>query len=115
MQPEENNNVVTLSNDEPITKEVIKKIAKRFKEILKHADYTLWDIQHNFDEAFTKHEHSNPNSRKLKDFEVHERRADANNDTSKLKKELKKEIDQLEQGVLKYGVDIRDQEDESND
>jgi hypothetical protein len=115
MKPDNKNNVVTLSNDEPITKEAYEKLAKHFKEILKHVDHTLWDIRWSFDEAFTKHEHANPRNRKLKDFEVHEKRADANKETSKLKKELKQEIDQLEQGVLKYGVDIRDQEDESND
>jgi ribosome recycling factor len=115
MKPDNKNNVVTLSNDEPITKEAYEKLAKRFKAFLKHADHTLYDIRWSFDEAFTKHENSNPNSRKLKDFEVHEKRADANKETSKIKKQIKEELDQVEQGVLKYGVDIRDQEDESND
>ena len=110
-----NNNSNIGHNGNEVSKESYENLAKNFKEILKYADDVLWDIRHRFDEAFTKQEHSNPRSRKLKDFEVHERRADANNKTSKLKKELKQEIDRLEQGVLKYGIDIRDKDDEADD
>ena len=72
----------------------------------------VWEIRHSFDEAFTKQENSNSHSRKLKDFEVHERRATALNETSKLKAELHKELEALENGVLQYGIDIRDVEED---
>jgi hypothetical protein len=113
MKTDDNKKVVHLSNERSITKESYEKLAKRFKEILKYSDAMVWEIRRSFDEAFTKHENSNPHlGRKLKDFEVHEKRAEANKETSKLKKELQLEIEALENGALKYGIDIRDIEED---
>ena len=72
----------------------------------------MWKVSRLFDEAFTKYEHSNPNARKLKDFEVHEKRQEAQKIDFKFRKELKSEIEALENGVLQYGIDIRDPEEE---
>ncbi len=111
-----NNTVVKLSNDQSVTKDSYEKLASRFKETLSYAKGMMHEIRHRFDEAFTKHENSNPHiGRKLKDFEVHEKRAKANSDYYKISRELEKEIKALEEGVQKYGIDIRDQEDNSND
>tara|TARA_R110000824_G_scaffold72716_1_gene185439 strand:+ start:110 stop:490 length:381 start_codon:yes stop_codon:yes gene_type:complete len=112
MKQDENKKVVQLNNNRSITLESYETLAKRFKEIIRYADGMVWEIRHSFDEAFTKQEHSNSHSRKLKDFEVHERRATALNETSKLKAELHKELEALENGVLQYGIDIRDVEED---
>jgi len=111
MKQDDNKKVVQLSNNRSITQESYENLAKRFKEILNHANGMIYEVRHSFDEAFTKHEHSNPRSRKLKDFEVHEKRTAANRDAYRIRKEITQEIKALEEGVLKYGIDIRDEEE----
>ena len=110
MKTEANNNVVILNNDEPITKEAYEKLAKNFKERIERTEHFMWKVRRAFDEAFTKYENSNPNGRKLKDFELHEKRLAAQKAYKKCREELENEKHALEEGVLKYGIDIREEE-----
>jgi aspartyl/asparaginyl beta-hydroxylase (cupin superfamily) len=103
--------IVNLSNNRSITQENYEILAKKLKEQMQRADHFMWKVSRLFDEAFTKYEHSNPNARKLKDFEVHEKRQEAQKLDFKFRKELESEIEALENGVLKYGIDIRDTEE----
>ena len=109
---QEDKKVINLSNNRSITQENYEKLAKNFKEQIERADHFMWKVSRLFDEAFTKYEHSNPNARKLKDFEVHEKRQEAQKIDFKFRKELRSEIESLENGVLQYGIDIRDPEEE---
>jgi aspartyl/asparaginyl beta-hydroxylase (cupin superfamily) len=111
MNKNDNKKVVNLNNNRSITAESYEKLAKNFKEEIERANHFMWKVSRLFDEAFTKYEHSNPNSRKLKDFEVHEKRQEAQSIDSKFRKELEKSKEQLELGVLQYGIDIRDEEE----
>jgi len=113
MNKNDNKKVVNLNNNRSITQESYEKIARNFKEEIERANHFMWKVSRLFDEAFTKYEHSNPNARKLKDFEVHEKRQEAQSIDFKFRKELEKSQEQLELGVLQYGIDIRD--DEEND
>ena len=108
---QEDKKVINLSNNRSITQENYEKLAKNFKEQIERADHFMWKVSRLFDEAFTKYEHSNPNARKLKDFEVHEKRQEAQKIDFKFRKELEKSKEQLELGVLQYGIDIRDEEE----
>jgi hypothetical protein len=111
----DNNTVVKLNNDQSVTKDSYEILAKKSKEIMRHAEGMIYHIRTRFDEAFTKYKHSNPHNRRLKDFEIHEKRDEAKEYCNSLRKELRDEIKNLEEGILKYGIDIRDQEDNSND
>jgi hypothetical protein len=116
MQKNKEDNVVSINhNANEISKESYEKLAIRFKQIVRHADSIIYSIRKNFDEAFTGHENSNPHARKLKNFEVNEKRQEANSYYYEISKDLENEIKALEEGVQKYGIDIRDQEDNSND
>ena len=108
---QEDKKVINLSNNRSITQENYEILAKKFKEQIERADHFMWKVSRLFDEAFTKYEHSNPNARKLKDFEVHEKRQEAQSIDFKFRKELEKSKEQLELGVLQYGIDIRDEEE----
>jgi len=112
---QEDKKVINLSNNRSITQENYEKLAKNFKEQIERADHFMWKVSRLFDEAFTKYEHSNPNARKLKDFEVHEKRQEAQKIDFKFRKELRSEIESLENGVLQYGIDIRDPEEENDE
>ncbi len=111
MNKNDNKKVVNLNNNRSITQESYEKIARNFKEEIERANHFMWKVSRLFDEAFTKYEHSNPNARKLKDFEVHEKRQEAQEIDFKFRKELEKSKEQLELGVLQYGIDIRDEEE----
>ena len=108
---QEDKKVINLNNNRSITQENYEILAKKFKEQIERADHFMWKVSRLFDEAFTKYEHSNPSARKLKDFEVHEKRQEAQSIDSKFRKELEKSKEQLELGVLQYGIDIRDEEE----
>ena len=108
---QEDKKVINLSNNRSITQENYEILAKKFKEQIERADHFMWKVSRLFDEAFTKYEHSNPNARKLKDFEVQEKRQEAQSIDFKFRKELEKSKEQLELGVLQYGIDIRDEEE----
>jgi uncharacterized membrane protein YgaE (UPF0421/DUF939 family) len=115
MQNKKENNVVNIGhNANEVSKESYEKLARNFKNLARHVGEKIYEIRHSFDEAFTKHEHSNPHSRKLKDFEIHEKRDEAKQYCIKTRKELQDEIEALESGVLKYGIDIRDKDEEEN-
>ena len=88
------------------------ELIEKSKEIMRHAEDIIWHIRTRFDEAFTKYEHSNPHNRKLKDFEIHEKRDQAKEYCYSLSSELRDEIKSLENGVLKYGIDIKDPKDD---
>ena len=77
MKPDNKDKIINLSNNRSITQENYEILAKKFKENMQRADHFLYKVGRLFDEAFTKYEHSNPNARKLKDFEVHEKRQEA--------------------------------------
>ena len=111
MKPDNKDKIINLSNNRSITQENYEILAKKFKENMQRADHFLYKVGRLFDEAFTKYEHSNPNARKLKDFEVHEKRQEAQEIDFKFRKELEKSKEQLELGVLQYGIDIRDEEE----
>ena len=115
MSKNDNKNVTNLSNNRSITAESYQKLAENFKQEIERANHFMWKVSRLFDEAFTKYEHSNPNARKLKDFEVHEKRQEAQKIDFKFRKELKSEIEALENGVLQYGIDIRDPEEDNDE
>ena len=116
MQKNKEDNVVSINhNANEISKDSYEKLAKKSKEVMRHAAGMIYIIRKCFDEAFTKYENSNPHQRKLKDFEIHEKRDQAINHCYSLSNELENEIGDLEEGIKKYGIDITDQEDNSND
>ena len=113
MHKNKEDNVVSIGhNANEISKDSYEKLAKKSKDIMRHAEGMIYWIRTRFDEAFTKYEHSNPHNRKLKDFEIHEKRDQAKEYCYSLSSELRDEIKSLENGVLKYGIDIKDPKDD---
>ena len=66
--------IVKLDNTRSITQENYEVLAKKYKASMKHVADMIYYMRKRFDEAFTKYPNSNPNERKLKDFEIHESR-----------------------------------------
>ena len=92
--------------------EQYEKILKSYKHLLLYSSQQMRRCKKWYDEAFTKYPNSNPNERKLKDFEIHEKRDEANQHAYQTRKEIRDEIKALEEGILKYGIDIREEDDE---
>ena len=79
MSNEKRDNVVGIGHNQKneFSKEQYEKLLNFTHWITCYAQSTISDIEHYFDEAFTKYEGGQSWQRKLKDFEVHEKRLEA--------------------------------------
>jgi len=98
-------------NQNDYSKEQYAKLMNATHTILCYAKSMVSEIEHRFDEAFTKHINGNSWDRKLKDFEIHEKRISAKNLSNKCYKELREHVEALEERAKAKGIEI----EESND
>ena len=109
-------NVVSLghnSNDRSLTQEQYAKLLKGYHHMMKYARQEVRVVKKFLDEAFTKYPCSNSNSRKLKDFEVHEARAYGIERADKFQKDASSKIAKLEEIARKVDIEV-DFETEEN-
>ena len=81
---------------ETYTKEQYEKVLNRFHYIMDFANHGISQIEHLFDEAFTGHRNAMSFGKKLKSFEIHEKRQQAKARADSLIKDLKDESQRVE-------------------
>jgi len=107
MSDDKNNKVVQTDNHYSVTKEAYTILAEKYQDLLQEIAQKVSICTMHFDEAFTKHRHANPSDRKLKDFEVHEKRLKAKRLSFNIVKDLEETETKLVEGVKKYGVELK--------
>ena len=107
MSDDTNKKVVQTDNHYSVTKEAYTNLAEKYQDLLQVIAHNVDLCGRLFDEAFTKHRRANPNDRKLKDFEVHEKRLKAKKLSSNIVKDLEETETKLIEGVKKYGVELK--------
>ena len=100
MSDDKNNKVVQTDNHYSVTKEAYKILAEKYQDLLQTIAHNVSLCSMYFDEAFTKH-------RRLKDFEVHEKRHKAKRLSFNIVKDLEETETKLIEGVKKYGVELK--------
>ena len=95
------------------SKEQYAKLLKGLRHANLYAQQEMNRVRRLFDEAFTKRQNSNPNLDKLKDFEVHERRHDANEIARKFNNYSEDRVEAIDRKAEADDLDIGNEE--SND
>jgi len=107
-------NVVGIGhNKNDYSREQYAKLLKGLRHANLYAQQEMNRVRRLFDEAFTKRQNSNPNLDKLKDFEVHERRHDANEIARKFKEYSEDRVEAIDRKAEADDLDIGNEE--SND
>ena len=115
------NNVIGIGhNNSQFSKEQYARLVNSLHHAHKFAAQEMRRVRHLFNEALTKHTNSNPYQRKLKDFEVHERRNDAENIAGKFSTYAEKYVRAIENKAKADGIELKsaakkDNDEESND
>ena len=106
-------NVIGIGHNQKndFSKEHYARLMNAALKMLCYAKGMVAEIEHKFDEAFTKHINGNSWDRKLKDFEIHEKRISAKNLSNKCYKDLSQYVEALEERAKVKGIEI----EESND
>ena len=107
MSDDTNKKVVQTDNHYSVTKEAYTILAEKYQDLLQVIAHNVDLCGRLFDEAFTKHRHANPSDRKLKDFEIHEKRLKAKRLSFNIVKDLEETETKLVEGVKKYGVELK--------
>ena len=89
-----------------VSKEQYAKLLNQFHRVWKFSQQEMRRVERFLDEAFTKYPCSNPNSRKLKDFEVYEARAIGKEIADKFSRIADSEIEDTEKKASMHGVDL---------
>jgi len=120
MQHKKKNNVVGIGhNSNNYSHEQYAKVVNSLHRMLKYSQQELNRVERFLDQAFTKYPFSNPNQTKLKEFEVHESRADGMRTARKYRKTTNEHIEEIEarakaEGIeLDYAKESKDNSDES--
>ena len=113
------NNVIGIGhNTNQYSKEQYTKLVNSLHHAHKFAAQEMRRVRHLFNEALTKHTNSNPYQRKLKDFEVHERRNDAENIAGKFSTYSERYVKAIENKAKADGIELKggtkEDEEESN-
>jgi hypothetical protein len=109
-------NVVSIghnSNDRSLTEEQYAKLLKSYHHMCRVLGQEVRRTVRFLDEAFTKYPNSNSNSRKLKDFEVHESRAYGKKVADEIEEHTWKKICNLEKVARDHGIDLDFQTEEN--
>ena len=108
MSNEKRDNVVGIGHNQKneFSKEQYEKLLNFTHWITCYAQSTISDIEHYFDEAFTKYEGGQSWQRKLKDFEVHEKRLEAKKLAKKGYAELSEQVTAIEDRAVRYGIEL---------
>jgi len=108
-------NVVGIGhNKNDYSREQYAKLLKGLRHANRYAQQEMCRVRRLFDEAFTKRQNSNPYNDKLKDFEIHERRHDANEIARKFNKYADERVEAIDKKAAVDDLDIGNDE-ESND
>ena len=118
MSEDKKNNVVGIGhNTNQYSKEQFAKLLNHVHKAHRFAQQEMRRVRHLFNEALTKHTNSNPYQRKLKDFEVHERRNDAENIAGKFSTYAEKYVRAIENKAKADGIELKGatkEDEESN-
>ncbi len=115
MSQDKKNNVVGIGHNNQYGKEQYARLVNTMHKVLNYARGMTSEVEHKFDEAFTKHENGRSWSRKLKDFEIHERRLKAKNLSNRCYTEINKHIEALEEKAKANNIELElNKEEESN-
>jgi len=107
MNEDKKNNVVGIGhNNSQYSKEQYAKLVNSLHKAWHHAKGIMHDVEWKFDEAFTKHEHGNAHSRKLKDFEIHEKRHEARVLVGKFWNHAKEHIEAIEKKAKTDDIEL---------
>ena len=100
-------------NNNNYSREQYAKLLKGLRHANLYAQQEMSRVRRLFDEAFTKRQNSNPYNDKLKDFEIHERRHDANEIARKFNKYADERVEAIDKKAAVDDLDIGNEE--SND
>ena len=98
-------------NRNSYSNEQYAKLLKSLRHANLYANQEMNRVRRLFDEAFTKRLNSNPNLDKLKDFEVHERRHDANEIARKFSEYAEGKVEAIDKKAKADELDIGNEED----
>ena len=116
MQDNKKNNVVGIGhNSNQYSKEQYAKLLNGLHRMLNYSQQEINRVERFLDEAFTKYPHSNPNNPKLKEFEVHESRAEGRNTASRYNKYADEHIEKLEAKAKADGIELELNKSEDSD
>ena len=88
------------------SQEQYAKIVNSLHRMLKYSRQEISNVERYLDQAFTKYPFSNPNSQKLKDFEVHEARQEGKDAAMKYRAYTDKHIENIEAKAKAQGVEL---------
>ena len=118
MQDKKKDNVVGIghnSNSNEYGKEQYAKLVNSLHRMLKYSRQELNRVERFLDQAFTKYPFSNPYQPKLKEFEVHEARAEGKDTASRYKKITDADIQYLEAKAKAEGIELELNKSEESD
>ena len=108
-QDKKKDNVVGIghnSNSNEYGKEQYAKVVNSLHRMLKYSRQELNRVERFLDQAFTKYPFSNPNQPKLKEFEVHESRAEGMRTARKYRASTEKQIAEVEAKAKALGIEL---------
>ena len=107
MQHKKKNNVVGIGhNSNNYSHEQYAKVVNSLHRMLKYSQQELNRVERFLDQAFTKYPFSNPNQPKLKEFEVHESRAEGMRTARKYRASTDKHIADVEAKAKALGIEL---------
>mgnify|MGYP003665903306 FL=1 len=107
MQDNKKNNVVGIGhNSNQYSKEQYAKLVNQLHRMLKYSQQEINRVERFLDQAFTKYPFSNPYQPKLKEFEVHEARAEGKDTASRYRKNADAHIKDLEAKAKADGIEL---------
>ena len=113
------NNVVGIGhNTNQYSKEQYAKLVNSLHRAHKFAQQEMYKVRRLFDEAFTKYPNSNSHEPKLKEFEIHEKRHDADKIARKFRIHTFEHIDFVEKKAKAESIKLElptKEDEESND
>jgi|TARA_R110000824_G_scaffold379976_1_gene572170 hypothetical protein len=115
MQDKKKDNVVGIGHNNNVSKEQYAKIVNKLHRMLKYSQQEINRVERFLDQAFTKYPFSNPYQPKLKEFEVHEARAEGKDTASRYDKYAKEHIENLEAKAKAEGIELELNKSEESD
>ena len=114
-QDKKKDNVVGIGHNNNVSKEQYAKLVNSLHRMLKYSQQEINRVERFLDQAFTKYPFSNPYQPKLKEFEVHEARAEGKDTASRYKKITDADIQYLEAKAKAEGIELELNKSEESD
>ena len=105
-QDKKKDNVVGIGHNNNVSKEQYAKLVNSLHRMLKYSQQEINRVERFLDQAFTKYPFSNPYQPKLKEFEIHEARAEGKDTASRYRKNADAHIQDLEAKAKAEGIEL---------